>query len=131
MVDGGNAAKIMYPVRVPLKELQRKACHSKRHDQAAHPDGPKNCGGELYHSRHLFSIHSHRWQTLASHLRSRCLLLTLEGKVPVGEPDPRDPRLPTHGKAVYGGYRLTSARCGVLGPCGKGFIAIKNPGATS
>ena len=125
MVDGGSVAEIMYPnlykgLKLKPKNLMpydsllmsfdRKLVIPKGHDQAAHPDWPRDCGGELYRSQHLFSIHSHCWQTLASHLRSRCLLLALEGKVPVEGSDSRDPRSPTHGKAVYGGCRLTLAR---------------------
>ena len=118
-------------LQLPFNELRREACRSKEHDQAAHPDRSRDCGGELYCSRHLFSIYSHRRQALASRLRSCCLLLALESEIPVRGSGPRNPRLPTHGKAVYGGYRLTSTRCKVLDPCGKGFIAIKSPGTTS
>ena len=76
MVDGGNIAEIMYPtstrgfeiktgrfdtLQLPFNELRREACHSKGHDQAAYLDRPKDCGGELYRSRHLFSVYNHRW----------------------------------------------------------------------
>ena len=96
-------------LQLPFNELRREACHSKGHDQVAHLDRLRDCGGELYRSRHLFSIYSHRRQAMASHLRSYCLLLASEGEIPVGGPGPRNLRLPTHGKAVYGGCRLTSA----------------------
>ena len=122
MVDGGNTVEIMYPdlykgLKLKLEDLMPYGSPLMSFDgKLVIPKGmirlPIQTGPEIVKVNFIvvdtYSPYTaivgrpwlHTLGVVASFLHQKV-------KFPSGGSDPRDPRLPTHGKAVYGGCRLT------------------------
>ena len=146
MVDGGNVAEIMYPdlfkgLKLKPEDLMPYNSPLMSFDgKLVTPKGmirlPIQIGPEIVEVNFIVVDTYSPYMAIVGRpwlhtLGAVCLFLALEGEVPIRRSSPRDSRLPTHGKAVYGGGHHTSIQDGVLGPRGKRLIAIKSSGATA